>query len=180
MDLKQKVKKVSDILEKIFGAPEREDTNPLDCLIRTILSQNTNDVNRDRAYDILREDFPTWKDVMNTDVRKIAEAISERIGRPVSVGRYVDMVDSLHIYGAYFHDIEDSSREGVKGFFEMIDIRPFEERTWTSDFVKPFFIDDGLSKGLRRMLEREKEMPAETRRKIEKELAEMEKDTYIV
>jgi len=75
---KQKAKEISDILEKIFGVPEREEVNPLDCLIRTILSQNTNDVNRDKAYDNLRERFTTWEDVLSADVREIEKEI--RVG----------------------------------------------------------------------------------------------------
>ena len=78
MNLKQKVKEISDILAKMFGVPKREEVNPLDCLIRTILSQNTNDVNRDKAYDNLRERFPTWEDVLTAEVREIEEEI--RVG----------------------------------------------------------------------------------------------------
>ena len=36
--------------------------------------------------------------------RTIAERISEKINKPVAVGRYVDISDSLHIYGSYFGD----------------------------------------------------------------------------
>lgn len=37
--------------------------------------------------------------------RMIAGQISEKINRPVEVGRYVDISDSLHIYGSYFEDV---------------------------------------------------------------------------
>ncbi|MCE5339558.1 MAG: thymidylate synthase [Planctomycetaceae bacterium] len=36
--------------------------------------------------------------------RIIAEKISAKIAQPVKVGRYVDITDSLHIYGSYFKD----------------------------------------------------------------------------
>ncbi|MBN1359431.1 MAG: hypothetical protein JW993_02515 [Sedimentisphaerales bacterium] len=36
--------------------------------------------------------------------RTIAEAIAAKRGEPVQVGRYVDISDSLHIYGSYFKD----------------------------------------------------------------------------
>ena len=78
MHPKRKAREVSDILEKMFGVPKREEVNPLDCLIRTILSQNTNDVNRDKAYDNLRERFPTWEDVLTADVLEVEEEI--RVG----------------------------------------------------------------------------------------------------
>jgi hypothetical protein len=113
-------------------------------------------------------------------MRKIAEAISEKRGIPVGIGRYVDISDSLHIYGSYFREIEGDPEKGIKNFFEKLDSRSFEDRTWDSDTIKQFFIDDGLGKGLRPMLEREQEMPEETRKKIKQELEAMEKDDYIV
>ena len=43
-----------------YGKPTwRNPLPPLDELISTILSQNTNDVNRDRAFASLRVRFPT-------------------------------------------------------------------------------------------------------------------------
>jgi len=49
--------------------------DPLDTLIETILSQNTNDRNRDRAYQALKTEFPRWEDLLRADVRKIIQAI---------------------------------------------------------------------------------------------------------
>jgi len=78
-DLKVKVKEINDVLEREFGIPEREENGtPLDTLIHTILSQNTNDTNSSRAYDNLKERFPSWEDVLEADAEEIAEVI--RIG----------------------------------------------------------------------------------------------------
>jgi endonuclease-3 len=74
-----KVKEINDILEKEFGIPEREkNENPLDTLIHTILSQNTNDINSGKAYDNLTSSFPSWEDVLLADVEEIFKVI--RIG----------------------------------------------------------------------------------------------------
>ena len=56
--------------------------------------------------------------------RIIAEGISGKINRPVKVGRYVDISDSLHIYGRYF--------EEVAGEVEKMRRSPFVERAWES------------------------------------------------
>jgi thymidylate synthase len=56
--------------------------------------------------------------------RTIAERISEKINKPVAVGRYVDISDSLHIYGSYFGDV---ARE-----VEKMRASPFTERAWES------------------------------------------------
>jgi endonuclease-3 len=59
-----------------FGAPAWDafDT-PLEELISTILSQNTNDRNRDVAYTSLRSRFATWEEVRDADVEQVIQAI---------------------------------------------------------------------------------------------------------
>ena len=113
-------------------------------------------------------------------MRKIAERVSLETSREVRLGRYVDISDSLHIYGSYFRDLEGDPGKGVKSFFDLLESRSFEERTWTSDFVRPHFIDDGVGKGLRPMLAREPDMPPRVREAVAKELEAMENDDYVV
>lgn len=48
---------------------------PVGELVSTILSQNTNDVNRDRAYSQLRKRFPTWEAVRDAATAEIQKAI---------------------------------------------------------------------------------------------------------
>ncbi|NIM91576.1 MAG: hypothetical protein GTO17_11585 [Candidatus Aminicenantes bacterium] len=130
-----------------------------------------------------RDLFKAWFEnviAITTLMKKIAEKISERTNKQVRLGRYVDISDSLHIYGSYFREIEGDPEKGIKSFFEKLESRSFEERTWNSDFVKAYFIDDGVGKGLKPMLEREKEMPEKVRKAIEMELRLIEKDDYIV
>ncbi|HHX63852.1 MAG TPA: endonuclease III [Chloroflexi bacterium] len=71
--------RVHRLLLEYYGEPElKEQLDPLSELIKTILSQNTADVNSDRAYATLRERFPTWQDVLVADTDDLADAI--RIG----------------------------------------------------------------------------------------------------
>jgi endonuclease-3 len=49
--------------------------DPISELVSTILSQNTNDVNRDRAFQELRERLPTWEQVRDADVEAVKDAI---------------------------------------------------------------------------------------------------------
>ena len=63
-------------LRHVYGdppAPRR--LPPLDELVLTVLSQNTNDTNRDRAYADLRTRFPTWDDVADAPLPAIERAI---------------------------------------------------------------------------------------------------------
>jgi endonuclease-3 len=60
----------------VYGEPTwRRPLPPLDELISTILSQNTNDRNRDRAFDALRTRFPTWEAVRDAPRRSVIAAI---------------------------------------------------------------------------------------------------------
>ena len=60
-----------------------------------------------------------------TDLQRIiAGQISEKIGREVTVGRYVDISDSLHIYGSYFDEVASE--------VEKMRRTPFTERAWES------------------------------------------------
>jgi len=75
-DLKTKVRKITIVLEKQYGVPRRKYSgDPLDILIETILSQNTNDQNRDRAYRRLKSRFPRWEDVLKGRTGSIVSAI---------------------------------------------------------------------------------------------------------
>jgi endonuclease-3 len=49
--------------------------DPTEELILTILSQNTNDTNRDRAFRSLRKRLPSWNDVMGASPSTIARTI---------------------------------------------------------------------------------------------------------
>ena len=51
---------------------------PVDALVATILSQNTSDINSERAYAKLRSSFATWDDVADADPAAVADAI--RVG----------------------------------------------------------------------------------------------------
>ena len=76
LKLKQKAEFISDTLERLLGVPTRDGAGDvLACLILTILSQNTTDVNRDKGYAELKARFPTWEDVLHADVTAIATAI---------------------------------------------------------------------------------------------------------
>jgi len=70
------VRAVLDRLDRAFGrpAPPRR-RPPLDELILTVLSQNTSDGNRDRAWRGLRARFPGWDAVLNAGAGPLQSAI---------------------------------------------------------------------------------------------------------
>jgi len=63
-------------LNETFGMPTwRSPLPPIDELISTILSQNTNDSNRDRAFGSLKERFPSWEAVRDADPGSVISCI---------------------------------------------------------------------------------------------------------
>jgi endonuclease III len=63
-------------LREEYGRPStRIHGAPIDELVLTVLSQNTNDRNRDVAYERLRDRFPSWEAVRDAPVEEIEEAI---------------------------------------------------------------------------------------------------------
>ena len=66
---------VYQLLIEEYGQQEWHPREPLSVLISAILSQNTSDVNRDQAWERLKERFPTWESVQAANPVEIAEAI---------------------------------------------------------------------------------------------------------
>jgi endonuclease-3 len=60
----------------MYGRPRNDPhRHPIAELVRTVLSQNTNDRNRDVAYDRLRQRFPIWEQVRDAPAEEVIDAI---------------------------------------------------------------------------------------------------------
>jgi endonuclease III len=80
---RRKLRTIIERLREAYGRPEmRPHHAPVDELILTVLSQNTNDRNRDVAYARLRERFQSWDEVRDADEDEVEEAI-----RPGGISR---------------------------------------------------------------------------------------------
>jgi endonuclease-3 len=77
------VRAIRDRLRRVYGVPAaRPHGHPIAELVLTVLSQSTNDRNRDVAYLALRERFKRWDDIRDAPVDEIEEAI-----RPGGISR---------------------------------------------------------------------------------------------
>jgi endonuclease-3 len=75
-ELQIKTAEVHQRLLDAYGEPMwRPHMDAVSELVSTILSQNTNDVNRDVAFDRLRTQLPTWEDVRDADTDAVIKAI---------------------------------------------------------------------------------------------------------
>lgn len=73
---RKRVRRIRDRLREMYGSPiNLPHRQPVDELVRTILSQATSDANRDRAFASLTERFPDWAAVRDAPEEEVEEAI---------------------------------------------------------------------------------------------------------
>ncbi|MCL5429129.1 MAG: endonuclease III [Chloroflexi bacterium] len=76
MQMARRARAVHQRLLDFYGYPQwRNPFPPLDELVSTILSQNTNDANRDVAFNALKQRFPTWEALRDAPVKQVKAAI---------------------------------------------------------------------------------------------------------
>ncbi|MEP0861650.1 MAG: endonuclease III [Ignavibacterium sp.] len=75
--MKKQIEKINQLLINHFGIPERQKKlpNPLDIIIGTILSQNTNDKNSYKAYMNLKSNIKSWNDVLEMKTSQLEKLI---------------------------------------------------------------------------------------------------------
>ena len=72
----RRVRAIRDRLRLVYGIPlAKPHGHPIAELVLTVLSQSTNDRNRDVAYHALRERFQTWEEVRDAPVDELERAI---------------------------------------------------------------------------------------------------------
>jgi endonuclease-3 len=120
------VQRSLDVHQKLlafYGEPIwRNPLPPVDELVSTILSQNTNDVNRDRAFNALRARFPAWEAVRDAPTVDVIEAI-----RPAGLGNQK---------GPRIQQVlrEISAERGSLDLSFLMDLPLEEARTWLTKF----------------------------------------------
>jgi endonuclease-3 len=103
---RRKLRAIRDRLREAYGRPKPYVHHaPIDELILTVLSQNTNDRNRDVAYARLRERFPSWDAVREAPEDEVEEAIRPggisrvKAGRIQQILRALEDDDLSHLAG---------------------------------------------------------------------------------
>ena len=114
MDEKEKIQEIYEWLEENYGpAPEPSEMSGIDYVIETILSQNTNDINRDKAFKNLKEKYgDDFEEIRYADREELIDTIriaglgptkAERIQKALKIiyekeGRYsVEFLDELSL-----------------------------------------------------------------------------------
>jgi endonuclease III len=93
---RRRVRTILDRLRREYGRPVlRPHRAPVDELMLTVLSQNTNDRNRDVAYARLRERFSSWAEVGAAPVEEVEDAIRPGGLAPTKAVRIKQILDAL-------------------------------------------------------------------------------------
>lgn len=111
--------KVYEELLRTYGSPNRtKKLDPLSELIYTILSQHTSDKNRDRAFEKLKETFPSFESILSSPLSKLANVI--RVGGlgKVKAARIKSVLQTLKTkFGKISLDfLRDYSKEKAEQF----------------------------------------------------------------
>ncbi len=103
--LPARLRQIARRLRRAYGAPPPpRRLPPLDELVLTILSQNTNDTNRDRAYADLRAKLPAWEDVAAAPLPVIERAIRSGGLAPTKAPRIRAVLRALRDQGIALDD----------------------------------------------------------------------------
>jgi endonuclease III len=93
---RRRLRTIRDRLRREYGRPVlRAHRAPVDELILTVLSQNTNDRNRDVAWARLRERFRSWDAVREAPVAEIEDAIRPGGLAPTKAVRIQRILEAL-------------------------------------------------------------------------------------
>ena len=114
-----KILRTLDLLENEYHnesrPPELGHPEPLDGLILTVLSQNTNDKNRDSAYSSLKARFPDWQSVIDAGAEELESVIRTAGLAHTKAQRIITILQKIHSdFGEYsLHKLSGLGREEI-------------------------------------------------------------------
>jgi len=117
MDIvKKKIARINKVLLKFYGVPPRPEhpPDPVDMLIGTILSQNTNDKNSYKAFLNLKKTFKSWEDTAKQSRSKIESLIKTAgLGKQKSYAIINLLTSLLILYNkvtlSHLYDLDNSA-----------------------------------------------------------------------
>jgi len=124
-EIGERLRRICGILERAYGEKAVEPRNPVEVLVRTILSQNTNEKNTEEAFKSLTARFK-YEELLAASEDEIADAIrkgglgrikARRLKTALSALKNASMQRSG---GDFFHFLEDMEVEEARKFLTSI------------------------------------------------------------
>ena len=125
-NIKQKIFYTLDKLEGQYhneeNSPELGHDEPVDGLILTVLSQNTNDKNRDAAFRNLKSLYPEWHDVIEAGAGKLENSIRIAGLAHTKSERIISILNKIHDdFGEYsIKKLASHERESIKEYLRAL------------------------------------------------------------
>lgn len=128
-DEEQKIREMYDWLKDRYGpAPEPSEMSGVDYVIETILSQNTNDINRDKAFEKLKERYgDDYRAIQNAPREELIDTIRIAGLGPTKADRIQEALEIIYDHeGSYSVEFLDdmSLEEGKKWLTDIPGIGP--------------------------------------------------------
>ncbi len=129
-EIGERLRRICEILERAYGEKAVEPRNPVEVLVRTILSQNTNEKNTEEAFKSLTARFK-YEELLTASEEEIADAIrkgglgrvkARRLKTALSALKNASMQRSKmqRNGGDFFHFLEDMEVEEARKFLTSI------------------------------------------------------------
>ena len=121
-----KILRTLDLLENEYHnesrPPELGHPEPLDGLILTVLSQNTNDKNRDAAFTNLKANFPDWQSVVDAGAENLEAVIRTAGLAHTKAQRIITILQKIHAdFGGYsLHKLSGLGREEICSYLRAL------------------------------------------------------------
>ena len=121
-----KILRTLDLLEEEYHnesrSPELGHPEPLDGLILTVLSQNTNDKNRDSAFANLKAKFPDWQSVVDAGAEKLDSLIRTAGLAHTKAQRIITILQKVHTdFGEYsLQSLAALQRPQIEGYLRPL------------------------------------------------------------
>ncbi|MFP4230136.1 MAG: endonuclease III domain-containing protein, partial [Candidatus Nanohaloarchaea archaeon] len=125
----EKIREINQKLKDYYGEPEKpSDQSGIDYLVETILSQNTNDINRDKAFSRLKKKYgDDWRKVEEADLEELTDTIRVAGLGPTKAER---IQEALRIIREYSNE---TSKQGEYSIRFIDDMSIEEGKNWLTD-----------------------------------------------
>lgn len=122
----QKIREINRWLKQEYGEPEDpEEISAVELVIRVILSQNTNDINRDKAFQNLREKYGLdYESIENADLDELTDTVRIAGLGPTKAKRIQGALEIIREKG------QDTSDYSID-FLEDMEVE--EAKKWLTD-----------------------------------------------
>ena len=130
MNEEEKIRELNRRLRHRYGEPEEPPKmSDIGYLVETILSQNTNDINRDKAYSNLVDRYSAWEEVEKADYEELVDTIriaglgptkAERIQESLKIVRRTEDKESSNQGEYSLEFLEDMSVDEGKEWLTKI------------------------------------------------------------